>query len=70
MWQQPSEDETSPQASGMRPMALVGIPESSQLPQWESFSLQDRHLLVHCIVQTARRQVPARPTVDRAGERR
>lgn len=30
---------------------------SQALPSWESFPLQDRHLLIRLIVQTARRQV-------------
>jgi hypothetical protein len=31
--------------------------ENRTLPSWESFPLQDRHLLIRLIVQTARRQV-------------
>lgn len=38
------------------------------LPQWESFPLQDRHRLVGLLIQAARRQVQHRPTVGPGGE--
>jgi hypothetical protein len=35
--------------------------ERVSLPTWESFPTRDRQLLVKTIVQTARRQIQARP---------
>jgi hypothetical protein len=35
--------------------------EMQALPRWESFPLDNRHHLVGMILQTARRQVAARP---------
>jgi hypothetical protein len=42
---------------------------SIELPSWESFAVQDRHLLIGLIVQTARRQVQSglRQRIDDAG---
>jgi hypothetical protein len=37
------------------------------LPKWESFPLEHRHHLVCMILQTARRQVAARPANDTPG---
>lgn len=42
----------------------------ADLPAWESFPLADRHLLIGVIVQTARRQLPARLVPDREPARR
>ncbi len=42
----------------------------ADLPAWESFPLADRHLLIGVIVQTARRQLPARLAPDREPARR
>jgi hypothetical protein len=46
--------------SSIQPGAAVRL--GLALPAWESFPAGDRHQLVSMIVQTARRQVEARPT--------
>ena len=55
--QEPTANETtlSPQPRGTLPTGSNAGKHA--LPNWESFSLPDRHLLIHLIVQTARRQV-------------
>jgi hypothetical protein len=35
--------------------------ETRELPRWESFPAEDRHRLVHTLLQAARRQVETRP---------
>lgn len=55
--QEPKHSETSlfpPQ--GWTP-SMGSSTGNQALPSWESFPLQDRHLLIRLIVQTARRQV-------------
>jgi hypothetical protein len=69
MWQQPSDDETSPQMQRVRLAGAASPLEDRPLPGWESFPLQDRRQLIHLLVQTARRQVQRRPTVRRGEER-
>lgn len=72
MWQQASDDQTS--CRTMMPTAMTEPPRAasrpgSGLPGWASFAPQDRQLLVHLLVQTARRQLRHRPTVPSAAER-
>jgi hypothetical protein len=69
MWQQPSDDETSPQTQRMRQAGTTSLLGGRALPGWESFPLQDRRQVIHLLVQTARRQVQRRPTA-RCGEER
>jgi hypothetical protein len=69
VWQPPRDDTRAAPA----PPGRAGAPRRSgagALPRWESFPPQDRRLLVHLLLQTARRQVPggpaARPARGRA----
>jgi len=69
MGQQPRDHQTSLQPSQKGPAGRASIPGSIQLPEWESFALHDRQLLIRLIVQTARRQVRrgARQQADETG---
>jgi hypothetical protein len=68
MWQQPSADQTPPPPSLRTRASATNLLGSSGLPTWESFSLADRHLLIHLLVQTARRQAQGQ-SADRPMER-
>jgi hypothetical protein len=61
MWQQTSDETTSSPREPARPVSAASILGGSELPRWESFPPQDRHLLVHLLVRTARRQVENQP---------
>ena len=69
MWQQPSDDEMSPQTKRVGLAGAAILLEGRALPGWESFPLQDRRQLIHLLVQTARRQVQSRPIVRYGTER-
>jgi hypothetical protein len=56
--------------TGISPVRTPYLLLPADLPAWESFPLADRHLVIGVIVQTARRQLPARPALDREAARR
>jgi hypothetical protein len=58
MEQQASHDATVSPTRRTRPSSRTNITRGSELPEWDSFPLLDRHLLIGLIVQTARRQLP------------
>jgi hypothetical protein len=55
--QEPKRNETSLSPHPKWAPSRASGTENHALPSWESFPLQDRHLLIRLIVQTARRQV-------------
>ena len=59
-----AEHQTRPQTKTTR-QAVNGTAardETLALPRWESFPAEDRHHVVSVILQTARRQIVARPS--------
>jgi hypothetical protein len=53
--------EGDPKGNSEGRESVPSAAERVSLPAWESFPTRDRQLLVKTIVQTARRQVQARP---------
>lgn len=67
-WSNPDASRTS--TGPTRLAATPPVLERGALPPWESFPLADRRLLISVLVQTARRQIPSRPTPGRPGQGR
>lgn len=68
--QEPEHTETSPVPQQRWTSSTGSNTEHRTLPRWESFTLQDRHLLLRLIVQTARRQVQGNRIKQSAEARR
>lgn len=64
-----SKDASGTSHAGTSPVRTPYLLPPADLPAWESFPLADRHLLIGVIVQTARRQLPARLVPDRKAAR-
>jgi hypothetical protein len=60
VWQQPSDSAPAAPAKPARAAGAARRPGGG-LPRWESFPPQDRRLLVHLLLQTARQQVRGGP---------
>jgi hypothetical protein len=64
MWPPLSRHQNPPPASAEHALEepTIGGPDRAGLPGWESFPAVERRHLLEVLVQTARHQVPTRPT--------
>ena len=64
MWPPLSMRQNPPQARAEHALGepTIGRPDRAGLPGWESFPAVERRHLLEVLVQTARHQVPKRPT--------